>query len=125
MILDASVVIALRSPRDAHAERAARLVLDADRLIVHPVTLAECLVVPARRGVADAVEAALRRDLGVEVWQPADDEPRRVAGLRAAVRIALPDCYPLALAEETGQPLATFDAALAEAAAERGVPVVA
>lgn len=124
MILDASVLIALRSPRDAHVERAARIVLEADTLVIHPVTLAECLVVPARYGVADATEAALTGDLGVEVWRPGGDEPRRVAELRAAVRIALPDCYPLALAEETGHTLATFDAALAEAAKVRGVVVV-
>lgn len=50
MILDASVVVALRSAHDRHAERAAALVVGARGLVVHPVTLAECLVVPARGG---------------------------------------------------------------------------
>ncbi|ALJ19936.1 type II toxin-antitoxin system VapC family toxin [Microbacterium sp. No. 7] len=123
MILDASVLIALRSPQDVHAERAAALVLDADRLIVHPVTLAECLVRPARAGRAGQVRQALLDGLGIRLWSPDDDEPERVALLRAQSGVALPDCYPLALAEQTGRPLATYDDALRDAARARGVGV--
>jgi predicted nucleic acid-binding protein len=123
VILDASVVIALRSPQDAHAELARLLVLDRDELIIHPVTLAETLVVPARAGIAKEVRERLIDGIGMQVWRPDDDEPVRVAELRAETRVALPDCYVLALAELLGHPLATFDARLAAAATARGVQI--
>lgn len=123
MILDASVVIALRSPQDAHAERARALVLSADDLGIHPVTLAEVLVVPARAGVAAEVRTRLVEGLGMRVCTPTDEEPLHIAELCASTRVALPDCYPLRLAERDGVPLATFDERLARAARERGVVV--
>ncbi|MFT4136210.1 type II toxin-antitoxin system VapC family toxin [Microbacterium sp.] len=124
MILDASVVIALRSEHDRHAGRAAALLARADDLIIHPVTLAECLVVPARAGIADEVRDALVDGLGLRLWTPDEDEPVRVATVRAQTRVALPDCYVLVLAEQLGAPLATFDQGLRSAAAARGVEVV-
>lgn len=123
MILDASVAIALRSPQDAHAAHAERLVVEADELIIHPVALAECLVAPARAGLLAETHRVLLDDLGIRLWHPDEDEPDRIATLRAESRVALPDCYPLTLAERTGYPLATFDAALRRAARDRGVPV--
>lgn len=124
MILDASVAIALRSPSDPHASRAAELILAAEDLVIHPVTLAECLVAPARSGSAGEVRRLLVEGIGIRVWATVDDEPERVADLRAATRSALPDCYPLLLATELGLPLATFDAVLAATARERGIHVV-
>lgn len=124
MILDASVAIALRSPDDVHARRAAELIVEVEELMIHPVTLAECLVAPARAGVLADARRLLLDGLGIRLWRPDDEEPDRVASLRAASRVALPDCYPLSLAEHTGRPLATFDEALREAAHERGVAVV-
>lgn len=124
MILDASVVIALRSARDAHADRATALVLGVDELVLHPVTLAECLVVPARAGLANEVRDQLMDGLGMRLSRPGDDEPLRVAAVRAETGIGLPDCYVLALAEESGSALATFDSALRAAAIARGVDVV-
>lgn len=120
MILDASVAIALRSSRDVHAERARSLVLHAAELVIHPVTLAETLVVPARAGIADLVRARLLEGLGIRLWEPDVDEPLRVAELRAQVGVALPDCYVLALAEQTGLPVASFDKRLVRAAMQRG-----
>ncbi len=124
MILDASVAIALRSPQDAHADRAGAIATGADSLVLHPVTLAETLVGPAVAGIAAEVRALLLDGLGIRLWTPDDREPGRVALLRAQSRVALPDCYPLALAEHTGDVLATFDEALMRAARERGVAVV-
>lgn len=123
MILDASVVIALRSGEDIHAERAAALVIGADELVIHPVTLAECLVVPARAGLAAQVREQLLDGLGIRLWLPDADEPVRVATVRAEVRVSLPDCYVLALAEQTRAPLATFNDGLRAAARARGVEV--
>lgn len=123
MILDTSVLIALRSPQDPHADRVSALVMDADDLVVHPVTLAESLVAPARAGIAAEVRAQLTEGLGIRLWHPDDDEPERIALLRADSRVALPDCYPLAVAERTGLPLATFDEALRRTAQTRSVSV--
>lgn len=123
MILDASVAIALRSPQDPHADRARELVLGMRELVIHPVTLAETLVAPARAGVAAVVRAHLIDALGVTVWRSDADEPLRVAELRAATRTPLPDCYVLALAEATGMPLASFDERLVRTAQERGADV--
>lgn len=124
MIVDASAIIALRSADDPHADRAARLVAGIDELLLHPVTLAECLVVPARAGLARQVRDQLIHGLAMRLHHPDDDEPIRVATVRAQTRIALPDCYVLALAEQTGMPLATFDAGLRAVATSRGVNVV-
>lgn len=124
MILDASVVIALRSSRDPHADAARALILGAGELLIHPVTLAEALVVPARAGIAAEVRTRLVDGLGIRVWEPDFDEPLRIAELRAATRVALPDCYVLGLAEATDMSLATFDARLAAEARVRDVVVV-
>ncbi len=124
MILDASVVIALRSAEDRHAERAAALVIGAEDLVIHPVTLAECLVVPARAGIAEQVREQLLIGVGMHLWQPDEDEPVRVATVGAGVRVGLPDCYVLALAEHTGTAIATFDDGLRAAAGARGIEVV-
>lgn len=123
MILDASVAIALRTSRDPHAEAARALVLSTAELVIHPVTLAETLVAPARAGVAAEVRDRLVDGMRIGVWAPDADEPLRIAELRAATRVALPDCYVLGLAETTGMPLATFDARLASVARDRGVSV--
>lgn len=124
MILDASVTIALRSSRDPHAEAARALIVDAGDLVIHPVTLAETLVAPARVGIAAEVRDRLVDGLGIRVWEPDSDEPLRIAELRAATRVALPDCYVLGLAETAEMPMATFDARLAAEARTRGVAVV-
>lgn len=123
MILDASVAIALRSPQDPHADAARAVVLSAEELVMHPVTLAEVLVVPARAGLAAQVRDRLIDELGVRIWDPDPDEPLRVAELRAATRIALPDCYVLQLAEQSGHEVATFDDRLRRAARGRGVAI--
>lgn len=101
-----------------------RVVIGADELIIHPITLAESLVIPARPGRALEALRLLTEEIGIRVKSPDSDEPARVADLRAATGIALPDCYPLAMAEQRADDLATFDACLAEAARARGIAVV-
>jgi len=123
VILDAGVAIALRSPQDPHAEAARAIVLAAEELVIHPVTLAEALVAPARAGVAARVRDHLIDGLGVVIWDPDAEEPLRVAELRAATRIALPDCYVLQLAEQSGHALASFDHRLLQTARDRGVAI--
>lgn len=123
--LDASFVIALRSRDDEHSRRAAA-VITADigqELLIHPLTLAEVLVEPARVDREVAVRDALV-DGGVTMWQPDVDEPVRIARLRVTTSLKLPDCVVLALAERSGAALASFDDRLRAVARARGVPVL-
>lgn len=123
IVLDASVVIAMLSRADQHHRRAAEIVVAGGDLLVHPVTLAEVLVGPARLGDAAGVSDALT-SLGIRVDLPDAAQPGRVASLRASTGLTLPDCYVLDVAEVHRAPLATFDRRLATRARERGVEVI-
>ena len=50
IVADASALIAYLNPRDAHHADAVQGLIDVDQFVVHPVTLAEVLVHPARSG---------------------------------------------------------------------------
>lgn len=63
------------------------------------------------------------RAAGITVASHDDDEPLRLAELRATTGLKLPDCCVLDVAIHHRASLATFDLALAEAARKRGVPV--
>ncbi len=123
VVLDASVVIAHLNQGDVHAERAFTILDTEDEFALHPVTLAECLVFPARSGRTAEALATLAR-IGVETLVPDPAEPALVAELRAGNRVALPDCFVLGAAIRHGAALGTFDERLATAAKERGVTVV-
>ena len=123
IVLDANVLIAYWGTPDAHTGAALEMLDTEEELILHPVTLAEALVGPTRVGLEQDAMADFTR-LGVERHVPALDEPFRVAGLRAATRLKLPDAYVLASAIERDATLATFDRRLADAARERAVLVV-
>jgi len=122
IVLDASVLIAHLAGDDAHSASAFDILDTEEELAMHPVTLAEILVGPARvHREQDAIDAIFR--LGVEElpWQA--DEPVTLARLRASAALRLPDCCVLAAALREKATLATFDTRLAAAAAAAGVPV--
>lgn len=78
------------------------------------------LVGPARHGsVADATRVL--ETLGLEDIPLDDTAPVRLAEIRAATSLKLPDCCALLAAESTGATLATFDERLRRAAGKRGV----
>ena len=127
IIFDASVLIAALSPTDTHHHAATALLVACAQErggVVHPINLAEVLVGPSRRGkeseAAEAISAS-----GVSMV--ADDalSPIRLARLRAATNLGLPDCCVLDVALVTGYPVATFDDRLARAAASLGIPLAA
>lgn len=123
IVVDAGVLIAHLSADDAHQEAAFEILDTEEDLLIHPLTLAETLVHPARRG--SELDALARIDsLGLLRREPTVDEPVHIARLRAASSLKLPDCVVLAAAEAFGATLATFDRRLAEVARERGVPVI-
>lgn len=119
--LDASVVLALLNPDDAHHESVRRGVANLARpLLIHELTLAECLVRAVRAG-RDRQVLDVLLDLCSVVGSPGGQGAHRLARLRATVGLALADCCALDAAIEHGDALATFDVRLARAAADLGV----
>lgn len=124
--LDVSILVAHLYPLDGHHEAATSLLLDAvvdERLLVHTLTLAEVLVGGVRIGQGAQMLADLKM-AGIMLASRDDDEPLRLAELRATTGLKLPDCCVLDVAVSNGAKLATFDRALATAAHRLGVPVM-
>ncbi len=122
--VDASFVIALRDPADARHPVAVAVAEDTDlaTLVLHPVTLAECLVAPAQLGVLDEAARTLRR--AFQVAEVDAEAPERWARLRAATRLRLPDAIVLDTAIRTGaDTVVTFDGRLAAAASDMSLSV--
>ncbi len=124
MILDASVLVAHLDGGDAHHERAVNLLLEAvqEEFRASPITLAEVLTGPARTGALDRARAALAA-IGVRSTGMDDDAPEKLAVIRAATGLKMPDCCVVLAAEEEASELATFDDRLAAAARVRGIQV--
>lgn len=124
IVLDANVLIAHLDATDAHHDRAsALLALHADHpFLASPISIAEVLVGPVRAGLLDQATAALSQ-LGVSTVELGLDAPTRLAVLRAATGLKLPDCCVLASAERAQAGIATFDDRLATTAHERGMDV--
>ncbi|MFI5430053.1 PIN domain-containing protein [Aeromicrobium sp. UC242_57] len=89
--LDASILIAHLNPRDSHHTAATDFLLSAisEPFLVHSITMAEILVGGARFGR----EAEMHADLvavGVQLPSPDEQEPLRLARLRAGTKLKLP-----------------------------------
>ena len=123
IVLDATVLIAHLAGDDVHADRALAIIDTEEELAIHPLTLAECLVGPARVQREDEALETIER-LGIEQLPFGADQPLALAKLRASTSLKLPDCCVLAAAIEAGARLATFDDKLARIARERGVETV-
>lgn len=122
IVLDASVLIAFLNDGDAHHERAMTLLsreID-DQFGAHSLTLAEVLVAPAGVGRLEATLGALR-DLEVADLHFSSGAAARLAELRAATHLKLPDCCVLLAVEDAHARLASFDDRLLDAAEGRGV----
>jgi predicted nucleic acid-binding protein len=124
IVADASWLIALVDPDDAHHRLATSIrdVLDDEVVLLHPLTLAECLVGPARRGSLDQSDARIRAAVDVMDFDPRS--PARFAQLRAEHRLRLPDAIVLDTALQNGVGIVTFDLRLAQAARRLGVRVL-
>lgn len=125
IVLDASVLIAFFDGDDYHHEAAEALLAEAidNALGANSLTLAEVLVVPARDGRLEPVQAALRElEVGELPFPP--ESAVRLAQLRASTRLTMPDCCVLLAAEDAGATVASFDDRLLRAAAERNLPVI-
>ena len=125
IVADASWVVALRDPSDDHHLPAAAINrgIDDEDVWLHPVTLAECLVAPARLGVLP--DAVLKLRAAFEVPDVEREAPVRWAALRAETGLPLPDAVVLDTALSHGaRAIVTFDAKLASAASEHGLDIV-
>jgi predicted nucleic acid-binding protein len=122
--LDASVVIAHLQPRDPHHQAATTYLRDhaTERLIIHPLNLAEVLVGGVKAGRGQELLEDLQA-IGVQAADRSDGEPLRLATLRVETRLRLPDCCALDTALTSESTLATFDDNLARSARERGLAV--
>jgi predicted nucleic acid-binding protein len=118
VVIDASVLIAWLDDHDRHHATAIDVLSDVERFVVHPLTLAEVLVHPARQGQEGEVVTRLSA-IGMIVSSQAL-EPVGLARLRATTRLKMPDCVVLATAQAHGLPLVTFDDTLRSAAAALG-----
>ncbi|KNY07009.1 MULTISPECIES: type II toxin-antitoxin system VapC family toxin [unclassified Microbacterium] len=123
IVLDAGVLIAHLSVDDPHQDAAFDILDTEDDLLVHPLTIAEALVHPARVGT-EVADLARIETLGLLRREEDVDEPVRIARLRAVSSLKIPDCAVLVTAESFRATLATFDHRLAEVARGRGLPVV-
>lgn len=123
IVADASFLIALGDPEDAHHPAASRLRrnIEGRVLLLHPLTLAECLVGPARTGRLDQAEEAWRSATVVVDFDPTS--PARLARRRAATGLRLPDVIVLDTALVHGAEVATFDERVAVAARAEDVTV--
>jgi predicted nucleic acid-binding protein len=122
IVLDASVLIAHLDAQDAQHDRAGRALSNtgAEPLGASVVTLAECLVGPARAERLEQAHMALR-DLGVTELSLPSDSATALAHLRAHTNLRLPDCCVLLCAQRQQAALLTFDDRLARRAAQAGV----
>jgi predicted nucleic acid-binding protein len=123
-VLDASVLIAHFNTHDPHHSDATAFLAAhaADDLWIGPLNLAEVLVGPARAGALGKAAAAIEQVGVSEVALPPDGAVR-LAELRAATSLKLPDCCVLLTAQQTGTEVVTFDHRLRIAAEELGLQV--
>jgi predicted nucleic acid-binding protein len=122
--LDSSVVIAHLQPRDPHHEAATAYLREHTNevLLIHSLNLAEVLAGGVRAGRGQEMLGDIQA-VGVQVADPTEGEPLRLATLRAESGLKLPDCCALETAMVSTSVLATFDVALAEAARRRHLTV--
>lgn len=125
-VVDASAIIALLDPSDAHHQTAAAIFPDTDsqlRLLAHPLTIAEALVHPERGGVGQRALETMTM-IGVLATDVDTGSPLRLARLWVSTRLRLPDCCVLDVAIQHRARLVTFDDLLAVAARTVGVTVL-
>lgn len=117
-------MIAHLNPHDAHHKAATTYLWNSagERLLIHSLNLAEVLVGGVRTGRGEEMLSDLHA-VGIRVADRTDGESLRLAHLRAASGLKLPDCCALDTALATDSTLATFDETVAGAARARRVPV--
>lgn len=106
-VVDASVLIAWLDDHDAHHGDAIDVLAAVDGFVIHPLTVAEVLVHPARGGREVDVMARLEA-IGMVVSDRQLD-PVRLARARVTTRLKMPDCVVLVCGETHGVDITTFE----------------
>lgn len=124
IVLDACALIAYLNPTDAQHDQANEVFLQnaEEPFGISPLSLGEVLVGPTRTGNLGIMASVLRR-LRIDTIALPPDAPMRLASIRAATALKMPDCCALLAAEQSNASLVTFDERLAKAASERGCAV--
>lgn len=126
VILDASALIGLHDSADPHHDWALevfRTTLDKN-LAMAVLTYAEVLVHPTKAGNRNLFESNIR-GLEIEILPLSESSAGVLADLRAKTRLKMPDVIVLHSAIETSGTIATSDKALALAANDLGLQVLA
>lgn len=120
IVLDANILIA-HSRTDHQFHASAEQILTAPfGFVVHPLTMAEYLVLPAQLGLASAAiemlgEIGIRLVPELELGGP-DSWATLLAEVRAETKLRMPDAVVPATARALNCKLATFDGGLATVA---------
>jgi predicted nucleic acid-binding protein len=125
IVFDARVLIAYLDGDDVLHHAAETLLAAAidDDFGANSLTLAEVLVVPARTGRVEAVQAALH-DVEMKELPFPPDTAVRLARLRVNTGLKMPDCCVLLAAEDSHATVATFADRLVRAAEGRNIAVL-
>jgi len=122
IVLDASVLIAFYSAKDAHHQAALRLFGTDGHFAAASLTVAEVLAGQVRSGNVEQVMSELTEVMGITVLADAGENwPQLLATTRATHRLKMPDAVVLATTIREGAAVATFDARLAAAARAQGL----
>jgi predicted nucleic acid-binding protein len=126
IVLDASYLIAYRNPDDRHHSQAVTLLESVANQdwIVHSATLAEVLVGAVKVNRGQQLLADLQ-SLGLVLAPRDPNEALRLAELRVATGLKLPDCFVLHLAIWYQASILSFDHALGRAAQNYKINVIA
>jgi len=127
IVLDVTTLIAYLDDTDPNHLAATTLLGQqaASPFATSALTLAETLVRPVSSGTSDRVLDILVSQLEITTVPIMGNEAARLAEIRAHTGLKMPDCCVLLAAERvSASKLATFDARLARAAADRGLLVL-
>lgn len=124
VVLDASALIALVSPKDPHHEWVVEMFRDTTSfdLQMSALTYAEILVHPARAGKAERF-LKLIAGLVMEITAIEETDSGKLASLRATTNLKMPDVVVLHQAMKVKGSIATTDQKLAKVAKDKGVGV--
>jgi predicted nucleic acid-binding protein len=124
VVLDASALIALVSPKDPHHKWAVEMFRDTTSfdLQMSALTYAEILVHPARAGKAERF-LKLIAGLVMEITAIEETDSGKLASLRATTNLKMPDVVVLHQAMKVKGSIATTDQKLAKVAKDKGVGV--
>ena len=126
IVLDASALIAMLDPQDAHHATIATTLRShaADNWRTSALTMAEVMVRAAGDEELLGVLGEDLVELGIDTVALTDEDVEPLARLRATTGLRMPDCCVILTAHTTGGTLLTTDRMLAERARELAIPVL-